>query len=121
MHISDQCDVCGMPQTIEHLLFSCCYVKPLWRVVQSVFDITISFESILGIDNNSDCDNIITLVSFLIYKQWLILSLENKSRSNATTLEYFKDELSTRLRIYDLCKKFSVKEIFNIEALIEGL
>ena len=25
--ISDQCDVCGMPQTIEHLLFSCCYVK----------------------------------------------------------------------------------------------
>ena len=104
-----------------HLLFSCCYVKPLWRVVQSVFDITISFESILGVDNNSDCDNIITLVSFLIYKQWLILSLENKSRSNVTTLEYFKDEILTRLRIYDLCKKFSVKEILNIEALIEGL
>ena len=95
--------------------------KPLWRVVQSVFDITISFESILGVDNNSDCDNIITLVSFLIYKQWLILSLENKSRSNVTTSEYFKDELLTRLRIYDLCKKCSVKEIFNIEALIEGL
>ena len=49
----------------------------------TVFDITISFEkSILGVDNNSDCDNIITLVSFLIYKQWLILSLENKFRSN---------------------------------------
>ena len=43
------------------------------------------------------------------------------SRGNVTTLEYFKDELSTRLRIYDLCKKFSVKEVFNIEALIEGL
>ena len=94
-----------------------------WRVhvAQSVFDITISFKSILGVDNNSDCDNIITLVSFLIYKQWLILSLENKSRSNVTTLEYFKDELSTCLRIYDLCKKFSVKEILNTEALIEGL
>ena len=50
-----------------------------------------------------------------------MLSLENKSRSNVTTLEYFNDELSTHLRIYDLCKKFSVKEIFNIEALIEGL
>ena len=72
-------------------------------------------------DNNSDCDNIITFVRFLIHKQWLILSLENKSRGNVTTLEYFKDELSTHLRIYDLCKKFSVKEIFNIEALVEGL
>ena len=27
--ISDQCDVCGMPQTKEHFVFSCCYVKPL--------------------------------------------------------------------------------------------
>ena len=35
--ISNECDVCGMPQTIEHLLFSCDYVRPLWRVVQSVF------------------------------------------------------------------------------------
>ena len=59
-----------MPQTIEHLISSCCYVKPLWRVVQSVFDITISFECILGVDYNSDCDNIITLVRFLIYIQW---------------------------------------------------
>ena len=71
-----------MPQTIEHLLFSCNYVRPLWRVVQSVFDIIISFESILGVDNTCDYDNIVTLVSFLIYKQWLVLSLENKSRRN---------------------------------------
>ena len=119
--ISDQCDVCGMPRTIEHLLFICCYVKPLRRVVQSVSDIIISFESILQVDDNSDCDNIITSVSFLIWKQWIILSLENKSRSNVTTLKYFKDELSTCLRIYDMCKKFSAKEIFNIEALIECL
>ena len=113
--------MCGMPKTIEHLLFSCCHVKPLWRVVQSEFDIPITFESILGVDNNSDCDNIITMLSFLIYKQWLTLSLENKSRNIVTTLEYIKDELSTRLRLYDLCKKFSVKEIFNTETLIEGL
>ena len=57
-----------MQQTIEHLLFSCDYVKPLWRVVQSVFDIINSFESILGVDNTCDYDTII-LVSFLIYKE----------------------------------------------------
>ena len=109
------------PQTIEHLLFSCDYVKPLWRVVQSVFDIIISFESILGIDNTCDYDNIVALVSFLIYKGWLVLSLENKSRRNINTLQYFRNELSTRMKIYVLSKKFTVKEIVNIEELIEEL
>ena len=47
--------------------------------------------------------------------------IRDKSRNIVTTLEYIKDDLSTRLRLYDLCKKFSVKEIFNTEALIEGL
>ena len=119
--ISNECDVCGMPQTIEHLLFSCDYVRPLWRVVQSVFDIIISFESILGVDNTCDYDNIVTLVSFLIYKEWLVLSLENKSRRNINTLQYFRNERSTRMKIYDLSKKFSVKVTVTIEALIEGL
>ena len=56
-----------MPQTIEHILFSCDYVTPIWKVVVSVFHIIISFESILGVDNTCDYDNIITLVSFRIY------------------------------------------------------
>ena len=109
--ISNECDVCGMPQNNRTFkLFSCDYVRPLWRVVQSVFDIIISFESILGVDN------IVTLVSFLIYKEWLVLSLENKSRRSINTLQYFRNELSTRMTIYDLSKKLSVKEIVNIEA-----
>ena len=32
-----------------------------------------------------------------------------------------KDELITRLRIYEKCTKFSMKEIVNIDALIEYL
>ena len=63
----------------------------------------------------------VTLVSFFIYKEWLVLSLDNKSRRNIITLEYFRNELSTRMKIYDLSKQFNVKEIVNIEALIEGL
>ena len=47
----DECDVCRLPQTIEHLLFTCRYVAPLWRIVDSVFDITVSFETILGVDD----------------------------------------------------------------------
>ena len=88
--------MCRLPQTIEHSLFTCGYVAPLWRIVNSVFDINVSFETILGVDDFCEYDNIITLVCFLIYKKWLVLSLENKSRKNNIMLQYFKDELTTR-------------------------
>ena len=118
---SEQCDVCSLPQTLEHLLFDCHYVKPLWRVVESLCDIQVSFHVILGVHGSSDYDNLITLVSFLIYKEWLVLSLENKSRSSSIVLQYFKEELSTRLKIYESCTKFTIKEKMNLEALIENL
>ena len=117
----DECDVCRLPQTIEHLLFTCRYVAPLWQIVDSVFDINVSFETILGVDDFCEYDNIVTLICFLIYKEWLILSLENKSRKSNIMFLWFKNELITRLRIFEKCTKFSVKEIANIDALIEYL
>ena len=91
----DECDVCRLPQTIEHLLFTCTYVTHIWRIVDSVFDINVSFETILGVDDFCEYDNNVTIVCFLIYKEWLVLSLENKSRENSIMLQYLKDELTT--------------------------
>ena len=82
IRVNDECDVCGLPQTTEHLLFGCIYVKPLWIVVQTVFDIGMNFKIILGVDNTYEYDNIVTIVSFLIYKEWLLSSLVNKSRNS---------------------------------------
>ena len=86
---TDECDVCRLPQTIEHLLFTCGYAAPLWQIVDSVFDINVSFETILGVDDFCEYDNIVTLVCFLIYKEWLVLSLENKSRRNNIMSQYY--------------------------------
>ena len=93
--------MCRLPQTIEYLLFTCGHVAPLWRIVDSVFDINvISFETISGVDDFCEYDNTVTLVCFLIYKEWLVLSLENKSRKSNIMLQCFKDGLITRLNIY---------------------
>ena len=73
------------------------------------------------VHDSSDYDNLITVVSFLIYKEWLVLSFENDSRSKTIVLQYFKNELSTRLKIYESCTRFSIKEKMNLEALIEKL
>ena len=72
-----------------------------------MFDINVSFETILGVDDFCEYDNILTLVYFLIYKEWQVLFLENKSRKSNIMLQYFKDELITRLKIYEKCNKFN--------------
>ena len=60
--------MCGMPQTIEHLLFSCSYVKSFWRVLQSVFDIYLLVLKVT-------LELIITAI--MIMKHWLVFLYTN--------------------------------------------
>ena len=109
------CDVCGLVQSLEHFLFDCKYVKPLWNLLENVYNVKISFKSILGIDKPFEYNSLVTIIAFLIYKEWLILSLENKKRSNDIMFAFFKEELSIRLRIYEKCTRFDfqLKECMN--------
>ena len=68
-------------QTIQHLLYNCSYVKPLWSVVDLVFETKVNFIQILGLDELFDHGSGTTLTCFLIYKEWLLLSLENRKRN----------------------------------------
>ena len=75
--------VCSLPQTIEHLLYDCTYVKPLWKLIEKYLGVNIGYKQILGLDNlfKEDAmfkeDAIVTIICFLIYKEWLVLSLKN--------------------------------------------
>ena len=92
------CDVCDQSQTIQHLLFDCRYVKPLWNIVNAVFGIQITYRQILGTDQNFHYNSIVTLVSFLIYKEWLVHSMDGEKRHVMVQFNYFKNELSLRLK-----------------------
>ena len=115
------CDVCNQIQTIEHLLFQCRYVKPIWNIVDKVFDSNVTFMQILGLDSGFQYNRIVTLTSFLIYKQWLQYSFENKARNNVMSMLYLKNELSLRYEIYKLCKSIPSAHIDNIQSLIDNL
>ena len=117
----DSCDVCGEVQTIEHLLWNCRYVRSLWKIVESVLDIRLNFDMILGINNSCKESYVLTLVSFLVYKEWLLLSLENKLRNNRIVLDYYKQELLLRLKIYERSGIYSYTELYVIERLIDKL
>ena len=58
---------------------------------------------------------IITLVCFLIYKDWLVRFLDNKKRSVDFNLELLKCELKLRMDIYEKCNMIvHVNQIVNL-------
>ena len=116
-------DVCQEMQSIEHLIYSCTYVKPLLQTVSQVCGIVIDYSVILGLNNKqpTNIDLIVTLICFLIYKEWLLLSLDNKYRRNCINLDFYKCELELRLEIYKHCSRFHEEELHQIELLINGL
>ena len=117
---NDMCDVCNNQQSIEHLLFDCQYVKSLWQKVNSIFNVDISFQQILGYDSYLHVNNVITIVCFLIYKDWLLKSLVNKKRDESPNIEYFRSEIALRLKIYKSCKIVTFKQelLTQLEMLV---
>ena len=115
------CDVCDQSQTIQHLLFDCRYVKPLWNIVNATFGIQVTYEQILGIDQNFHYNSITTLICFLIYKEWLVHSIDGKNRYSNIQFNYFKNELTLRLSIYALCTCIDVALINSINTLLSAM
>ena len=121
LKLNNECDVCQQQQSIKHLLWECVYVKPLWEIVEKMCDFEITFDKILGIEECYSQDRILTLISFLIYKEWLLLSLDNKKRHGNIKFDIYKNELELRLKIYEASHCYDPYEIEYINLLIDLL
>ena len=80
-------------------------MKPLWKIVGDVCGFEISFDRILGTEDCNLYDHVLTLISFLIYKEWLLLSLEGNNRHRRINLQFYKNDIELRRTIYELCGK----------------
>ena len=118
---SDLCDICQRTQTIQHLLYDCIYVKPIWDMVNRVFNTSVTFPMLLGSDNSFQYNRICTLLAFLIYKDWLLLSLEYKSRTFPMSFIKYKAELKLRKDIYSRCKYYSDQDLQLIDEIISNM
>ena len=84
------------------------------RIIERKFGVNISFEQILGLDPSFEYDEIATIISFLIYKEWLLSSLQSKHRSDNLDRIYYKSELQLRMDIYKLCKCIDQNHVDNL-------
>ena len=101
-HETGLCDLCNETQTIIHLLFECKHAQLIWNQVKSATDLVITKKTIILGSGNNTTDYVISLVAFLIYKEWLISSIEHTHRLWVATKSYIHKELEFRIKVNKL-------------------
>lgn len=96
------CDICSSEHTIEHLLFDCHRAVYLWKCFDNVYRMKINFSNIVcGVQRvDKHIQVIVTLLAFLLYKEWLVSSIENHQRNINFPHHFFVYELRLRNNIY---------------------
>ena len=89
--------------------------------MNNLYGINITFHQILGLDKHFKYESITTIICFIIYKEWLLFSLDGKYRHPEIALEYFKHEIAIRLEIYKQCDSINEHHKDNSENLIANM
>ena len=116
-----KCDVCNNIETIEHLLFECEYVKNIWLTIRGTLKRDISLHDVILGTNLTDNHNFIVSVTvYLIYKEWVNLSINNKLRSKTPNMARYVNELTYYKMI---CNKTIIlqKYVESLQSLCDNL
>ena len=118
---SKYCTVCSQEETIEHLLYNCEYAQSIWKDVKDAMNIEVSLIDIIcGINLDITTNFIISLIAFLIYKDWLVSSLNNNQRTNKhPNLRMFASELHFRKIVYQHCSSKWTNICIKLDSLID--
>ena len=57
----------------------------------------------------------------MIYKEWLLLSIDKKKRNKQLNFAFFRTELTCKIKTYKLCKNISINHIEDMSNLLEKL
>ncbi len=99
---SSICLTCGNIETIEHMLFYCQCAKRLWEKLGEILGLAIKLDHIVfGTKISKDMSFVISLIAYLIYKDWLVASMSNKPRSKNISLSMIKPDLYFRFNVYN--------------------
>ena len=103
------CVLCRVDENIEHLLFNCSFAKDIWNDLSRILDISIELQDIvLNVRYGREVRFIVSLTAYLIYKQWLLQSIEDIPRPRKGSLKLLKRDLAYRHSIYKQIKWFNV-------------
>ena len=115
----DVCDICVSKHSIEHLLFERHRATKLWHIVEDAYRITVCFNNITCGLKDYVFNHVVTLLAFLLYKEWLLMSLENKNRCADFPYHFYINELKVRDKIY--CTNGTDLNLYPVIEILEAM
>ena len=109
--IDTYCQQCHTVEDNKHLILNCENVKNIWTIVSAVLNIDIKWKHIvLGFyseQNIKICllNNIISFISYRIYKYKMYCRLEDLSESSFAIQKHIKHECYKTYLTYKVCYK----------------
>ena len=107
---SDKCSICNASETILHLLYYCKYAQEIWSEIEDALDTEIKVDDIFLGHENDIINHIYSFILYYIYKDWLILSLEQKKRNTSPNTRLLKYDLERQCAIYKSTKTPVLKQ-----------
>ena len=104
------CDLCTEEQTVTHLLFSCSRAVCMWQIFYNAYNKPIQMKDIIcGYDDPELC-NMVNIIAFLLYKEWLLSSINGERRPRMFPTNFFRNEIMLRGKIYKRSKIYLLPE-----------
>jgi hypothetical protein len=97
---NDTCDVCQQIQSIIHLLYECPHSGRIWQKLKDVLGIDVDVKNLILGGEYQTPKLVKSLISYLLYKEWLICKNENEIRGWAASALFMKREIKLRVKIY---------------------
>ena len=112
---NDICDICSEKQDIMHLLLNCRRAQPVWKMLGDNLNININEVALIIGHVNCKYNFLITLISYLLYKEWIVISRrDNRNRAASNLIIFLKSELHRRKNIYLFIGWYDYVEAINI-------
>jgi len=109
------CSLCQEEESVSHLIFACYYAKNIWNIVQQALNMSITHDMVIfGTDLSLSINTVLSLITYLIYKDWLVCSLEKKSRKQYPCYKTLLGEICFKKSIYCGCDQKKWGEICNL-------
>ena len=113
------CFQCNKIDSISHLLYECKLAKQIWHIVNRSLLVNIQLEDIVfGTKLTSDLNYAVSLVSFCIYKHWILNHMNIKDRTYSSILSLVKNDIYFRCQILRRTEKYShcnaLEQILNL-------
>lgn len=110
-----ECKVCGQIEDPIHLFYNCIHVNWVWKKLNRLLDTQLIVKDVVLGTNRKDIDYVISVISFLIYKEWIICNDKGTSRKDSDLKLFLKAELCFRIKVYALILKHeSMKDLLEM-------